>query len=45
MADGAQVGDFVSIHWSWVCEVLDASALRRLMANMRRYLALANQTL
>jgi hypothetical protein len=44
-ADGAQVGDFASIHWSWVCEVLDASALRRLMANMRRYLALANQTL
>src|SRR5258706_16122928 len=44
-ADGAQVGDFVSIHWNWVCEGLDASALRRLMANMRRYLALANQTL
>lgn len=43
-ADGAQAGDFVSIHWNWVCEVLDASALRRLMANTRRYLALANQT-
>ena len=43
--DGVQVGDFVSIHWNWVCEVLDAAALRRLMGNTRRYLALANQTL
>jgi hypothetical protein len=40
-----QVGDFVSIHWNWVGEVPDASALRRLMANTRRYLALASQTL
>lgn len=44
-ADGAQVGDYVSVHWNWVCEVLDASALRRLMANTRRYMALANHTL
>lgn len=44
-ADGARAGDYVSIHWNWVCEVLDASALRRLMANTRRYMALANQTL
>jgi hypothetical protein len=44
-ADGTQVGDFVSIHWNWVCEVLDASALRGLMANTRRYLALGSQTL
>ncbi|MGZ3581682.1 MAG: DUF6390 family protein, partial [Ktedonobacterales bacterium] len=44
-ADGARVGDYVSIHWNWVCEVLDPSALRRLVANTRRYMALANQTL
>jgi hypothetical protein len=44
-ADGARIGDYVSIHWSWICEVLGASALRRLTANTKRYMALANQTL
>jgi hypothetical protein len=44
-ADSAQPGDYVSIHWNWACETLDATALRRLIANTRRYLALANQTL
>ena len=44
-ADGAQVGDHVSIHWDWVCEVLDAVSLRRLVRNTERYLALANRTL
>jgi hypothetical protein len=44
-ADSAQLGDFVAIHWDWVCEVLDEHSLRRLMANTKRYLTLANQTL
>lgn len=44
-ADGAQVGDHVSIHWDWVCEVLDPVALGRLIRNTERYLAMANQTL
>ncbi len=44
-ADGAQVGDEVSMHWDWVCEVLSPSALRRLIGATRRYLALANETL
>jgi len=44
-ADGARVGDHVSMHWNWVCETLDPSSLRRLVANTKRYLALANQTL
>lgn len=44
-ADGARVGDHVSMHWNWVCEVIDASALRRLTANTKHYLTLANQTL
>jgi hypothetical protein len=44
-ADNAQPGDHISIHWDWACEVLSPSALRRLMAATRRYMALANQTL
>lgn len=44
-ADEAQVGDYVSMHWHWVCDVLDASSLRRLVRNTERYLGLANQTL
>lgn len=44
-ADDAQPGDYVSIHWNWVCEKLEDSSLRRLIANTRRYLATANQTL
>lgn len=44
-ADGARVGDVVSMHWDWVCEVLDPSSLRRLIQNTRRYLALSNQTI
>lgn len=41
----AQVGDWVSIHWGWACEVLDP----RKLANLRRYtehhLALASRTI
>lgn len=44
-ADDARLGDHVSIHWNWVCETLDPLSLRRLVANTRRYLTLANQTL
>lgn len=44
-ADDAQAGDYVSIHWSWVCEVLDAVSLRRLVHNTERYMGLANETL
>lgn len=44
-ADDARIGDAVSIHWNWVCEVLSASALHRLVRNTERYLALANATL
>jgi hypothetical protein len=44
-ADRARIGDHVSIHWNWVCDVLDSSSLRRLVANTKRSLALANTTL
>jgi len=44
-ADRAQPGDWVSLHWGWVCEVLG----QREQANLERYtryhLMLANQTL
>ncbi len=44
-ADTAAVGDWVSLHWGWVCEVLTP----RQRANLERYtlhhLAIANQTI
>ena len=44
-ADTAKVGDWVSLHWGWVCEVLT----ERQRSNLERYtihhLAIANQTL
>jgi hypothetical protein len=44
-AEAAAPGDFVSIHWNWACEVLPPSALQRLRAATRKYLALANETM
>lgn len=44
-ADGAAVGDWVALHWGWVCEVLTS----RQQANLAHYTAdhirLANETL
>ena len=43
--DDVSMGDWISIHWGWACEVLDA----RRLANVRRWsdyhVRLANQTL
>jgi hypothetical protein len=44
-ADAAQPGDWVSLHWGWVCEVLDRRRLQNLERYSRYHLALANQTL
>lgn len=44
-ADRAAVGDTVSIHWDWVCDVLGPSALDQLVRNTRRALAQTNATL
>jgi hypothetical protein len=44
-ADTAQPGDWVSLHWGWVCEVLDARQRRNLERFTRHHLAIANQTL
>ena len=42
---GARVGDTVSIHWNWACDVLSASALERLRRATTSCLALSNQTI
>ena len=42
---GAAVGDVISIHWSWACEVLTAGQQRALERYTRLHLGLANQTL
>jgi hypothetical protein len=43
--DGAQVGDLVSIHWGWACEVLSQEQQRRLGQYTRHHLGIANQTI
>jgi hypothetical protein len=43
--DEARPGDRVSVHWSWACEVLGASALARLQAVTARCIGLANLTI
>lgn len=44
-ADHARVGEVVSMHWGWVCEVLSPAALRHLTRATQRCLALANRTM
>lgn len=43
--EGVRVGQVVSIHWNWACDILDGEALGRLQAATHRYLRLANQTM
>lgn len=38
-------GDMVSLHWGWVCEVLDERQARALKRFTAQHLALANQTI
>lgn len=44
-ADAAQAGDWVSLHWGWVCEVLTERQRANLERYTRHHLAIANQTL
>ena len=44
-ADQAAVGDWVSVHWGWACEVLDARQRANLERWTRHHLAIANQTI
>lgn len=43
--DDVAVGDWVSIHWGWACEVLDAGRLAGLRKWSDHHLRLANQTI
>jgi hypothetical protein len=43
--DRATPADWVSTHWSWACEVLDARQKHNLERYTRHHLAIANQTL
>lgn len=44
-ADAAAPGDWVALHWGWVCEVLTPRQAARLAHYTRYHLALANQTI
>lgn len=44
-ATAAAVGDVVSIHWGWVCEVLSPGQARSLESWTRRHIAIANTTI
>lgn len=44
-ADDAKTGDWVSLHWGWVCEVLSDAQRRSLERYTRYHLALASQTI
>ena len=44
-ADAAKVGDWVSLHWGWVCEVLTERQRANLEKYTREHLAIANQTI
>jgi hypothetical protein len=43
--EGAALGDWVTLHWGWACEVIDARQRRALERYTRHHLALANQTI
>ena len=43
--DGVSVGDLVSIHWNWACDVLGPAGLSRLRRATQRSLTLANLTI
>jgi len=44
-ADAAAGGDWVSLHWGWVCEVLTPRQRTNLEHYTRHHLAIANQTI
>ncbi len=44
-ADTAAAGDWVALHWGWVCEVITPRQQANLVRYTRYHLALANQTI
>jgi hypothetical protein len=45
LAPAVRVGDTVSLHWNWVCDVLDARRLHALRRYTISQLCVANRTL
>jgi len=45
LSTDCQIGDTVSFHWDWACEVLNPKQVRNLEKYTRYHLELANQTL
>jgi hypothetical protein len=45
LVDAAAPGDWVSLHWGWVCDILTADQLANLIGYTRLHLAIANQTM
>jgi len=43
--EDAKVGDWVSVHWNWACDVLTPEQVRRLEQYTRHHMHLANLTL
>lgn len=43
--DDVAVGETVSVHWDWACEVLDRSRLRSLQWRTMHQMGIANQTI
>jgi hypothetical protein len=43
--DDAQVGDWISVHWNWACDILTPEQRRRLERYTRHHMRLANLTL
>jgi hypothetical protein len=44
-ADRAQVGDWISFHWGWACDVLAEPQRAQLEKWTRHHIRLANETL
>jgi hypothetical protein len=44
-SEDVSVGDWVSVHWGWACEVLDGRKLANLRRWSDRHLRIANQTI
>jgi hypothetical protein len=42
MVGGLKPGDWVSLHWEWVCDRLTAAQLGRLRRYTERHLAIVN---
>jgi hydrogenase maturation factor len=43
--DDVAIGDWISIHWDWACQVLTAQQVENLAKWTDHHLRLANQTL